>query len=357
MTPIRNFRLALDSEEEAAVLGALRSGELAIGADIDVFEHELARETGVAAAAAVSSGFAALHLALVALGVGDGDEVIMPCVSTCAAIRDAARAAGAIPVFADTNRDDLNIDPASVRECITPRTRAIIAPHHLGIISDIDALKDYGVPVIEDCAQAVGVAFRGRPVGSLGTLSIFSFYATKLLTSIDGGAVAGDPDLIATVRDRRYYGGHWDDTPRFNYKMQNAGAALGRVQLRKLHASNERRNAIGATYASALADCGAPAGTMLHRDPDGVRYRFGFRVRADRRAAVREALEQVGVPSRPEVGFLTADTTRFPAAAQLAAEVLTLPTYPALTDDEVERIASTLRRVFATQENWIPSCA
>jgi dTDP-4-amino-4,6-dideoxygalactose transaminase len=356
MKPIRPFRLVLDAEEEDAVLRSLRSGEMAMGPDIEEFERDLAREAGVSAAAAVSSGFAALHLALIALGVGRGDEVIMPCVSTCAAIRDATLAVGAVPVFADTNARDFNLDPESARNRITSRTRAIIAPHHLGIVSRMDALNALGLPVIEDCAQAIGATFQGKPAGSLSTLSIFSFYPTKLLTTVDGGAVAGDrADLIDSVRDRRYYGGRWDSTPRFNYKMQNLGAALGRVQLRKLRASIERRNRIGAIYARALAEGGAPAEAVLHHDPGAVVYRFAFRMSKKRQLAVRAALEGEGIPCRTEVGFLAPDVTAFPAAERLASEVLTLPTYPALADAEVESIAAALTRVLRAEGDWASS--
>jgi perosamine synthetase len=343
MIPIAPFRLSLDAEEEAAALGVLRSGSIAAGPDIEEFERDLAVAIGVAATAAVSSGFASLHLALLALGVGDSDEVIMPCVSTCAAFRDAARAAGAVPVFADTNRHDFNLDPESVREKITNRTRAIIAPHHIGIVSRMEELNAFGIPVIEDCAQAIGATFRGKLAGSLSAISVFSFYATKLLTTIDGGAVASDrADLVESVRDRRYYGGMLDSTPRFNYKMQNVGAAIGRVQLRKLRSLIERRNRIGAIYARALADSGAPAVALLQHDTEGVAYRFAFRLPTAKQSAVRNALERVGVPARPGVAFLAPNASAFPAAETLASEVLTLPTYPALTDDEVEVIASAL---------------
>jgi len=357
MTPIPDFRLALDAEGEAEVLRTLRSGQVAVGPDIEHFEEALAHQAGVAAAVAVSSGFSALHLALIALGVGEGDEVLMPCVSTCAAIRNAAIAVGAVPVFADTNRFDFNLDPESARERITSRTRAIIAPHHTGIVSRIDLLNALGIPVIEDCAQAIGASLHGNPVGSLSTLSVFSFYATKMLTTVDGGAVAGDrTDLIATVRDRRYYGGSWDSTLRFNYKMQNLGAALGRVQLRNLKHSIERRRLIGGIYARALVDAGAPPETVVQGAEGAVVFRFAFRVASGRRPMVLAALEREGIPGRPEVGFLTPDRSAFPAAERLASETVTLPTYPALTDEEVGSIAATLTRVLRSEAHWtLPS--
>lgn len=339
---IHAFRPGLGEEEEAAVLDVLRRGEFAAGPDIVAFEQDLSSYVRVGGSAAVSSGFASLHLALRALEVREGDEVIMPCVSTCAAIRDAAHAARATPVFADTNRADFNLDPDAVRAKITNRTRAIIAPHHIGIVSRMGELNALGVPVIEDCAQAIGAKQNGRMAGSLSRLSVFSFYATKLLTTVDGGAVASDdPAIIEKVRDLRYYAGKWDSAPRFNYKMQNLGAALGRVQLRKLDSSIARRRAIGDAYLRALPD---PA-MVVNRDHESVVYRFAFRVNANTQNAIRDALESAGVPARAEVAFLTADRMAFPAADQLSKEVLTLPTYPAMTDTEVEHVSATLARV------------
>ncbi|HEX2832198.1 MAG TPA: DegT/DnrJ/EryC1/StrS family aminotransferase [Thermoanaerobaculia bacterium] len=339
---IRPFRPDLGMDEEAAVLEALRRGELAVGPDIEAFEHELATYVGVDASAAVSSGFASLHLALLALGVREGDEVIVPCVSTCAAIRDATHAARAVPVFADTNRDDFNLAPDDVRAKITPRTRAIIAPHHIGVVSRMEELNALGVPVIEDCAQAIGAKQNGEMVGSLSQLSVFSFYATKLLTTVDGGAVASrNVAIVERVRDIRYYAGKWDSAPRFNYKMQNLGAALGRVQLRNLDHAIARRRAIGDAYLRALPD----ATMAVNRDRESVVYRFAFRVAASKQTAIREALEREGVPARGEVAFLTADRAAFPAADQLSKEVLTLPTYPAMTETEVEHASAALARV------------
>lgn len=337
------FRPDLGVEEEAAVLDAFRRGQLAIGPDIERFEQELASYIGVSGSAAVSSGFASLHLALLALGVVEGDEVIVPCVSTCAAVRDAVHAARAVPVFADTNRDDFNLDPDDVRARITSHTCAIIAPHHIGIVSRIDELNALGVPVIEDCAQAIGAERDGRRAGSLTRISVFSFYTTKLLTTIDGGAVASDDAaLVEKVRDLRHYAGKWDSSPRFNYKLQNIGAALGRVQLRRLDAAIARRRAIAETYLAALPD----PSISLTRDPQSVVYRFAFRVDPTKRETIRAALEREGVPCRSEVEFLTPNRNGFPAADQLSNEVLTLPTYPAMTDEEVGHAASALARVF-----------
>jgi dTDP-4-amino-4,6-dideoxygalactose transaminase len=343
MNRVPAFRLALNAEEEAVIVAVLRSGQIALGPDIEQFERELGAAVGVGHVAAVSSGFASIHLSLAALGIGSGDEVIVPCGSTCAAIRDATFAAGGVPVFADTNATDFNLDPARVEQRMTRRTRAIISPHHTGILSPITELMRLGVPVIEDCAQAVGAWAGARPAGSLSTLSVFSFYATKLLTTVDGGAVAGNQgDLVERVRDLRYYGGSWDGRPRYNYKMQNLGAALGRVQLKGLGIALARRQMIAAAYRKALADCGAPPDSAVMGNDGGVCYRFAFRVPATHQGRIREELERRGVPCRREMEFLASDPEAYPAARRLVSEVLTLPTYPALTDVEVEFISTVL---------------
>jgi perosamine synthetase len=346
MTTIPPFRLTIDAEEEAAVLGVLRSGQVAAGADIERFERALGEMIGVGHVAALSSGFASLHLALLALGIKAGDDVILPAVSTCAAMRDAIHAAGAVPVFADTNRTDFNLDPEAVRRKIGTRTRAIIAPHHTGIPCRIEELNALGLPVIEDCAQALGATVGGKPVGSLSAVSVFSFYATKLATTVDGGAVASDrTGIVERVRDLRYYGGCSDAQPRFNYKMQNLGAALGRIQLRKLAAANGRRRSIADTYRTAWSQGGGEPDALLQRDPASVDFKFALRVLAEKRDEFREQFVQRGIPCRPEVDFYAPDPEAYPAARQLRAEVLTLPTYPALTDDEVRHIAASLTDV------------
>jgi perosamine synthetase len=336
---IPNARPCIDETDKQAMQRVIDSGWIADGDEITSFELELAAFMGSKGGVAVSSGFAALHLCLAALNVGPGDEVIVPCISTCPAIRNAVLAVGAKPVFADTNKVDFNLSFDSVSHKITRNTRAIIAPHHTGIPSDVLALNALGVPVIEDCAQALGASLRGRPLGSIGFASIFSFYATKMITTVDGGMVVShSADFLERVRDLRYYREKTDRSLRYNYKLQNLHAALGRTQLVKLPHFLERRRIIADRYLELLDSLGYPRSLSLHHQVKGsVYYRFGLRLPTALREKCVGEVRKRHMPLDTEVEFLTdKDPAQYPNACHLSENVLTFPTYPALTNAEVE---------------------
>ena len=339
---IPSARPCLDESDRQAVLRVFDSGLIADGEEIPAFEAELAACLGLPGAVAVGSGFAALHLALLGLGVGAGDEVVIPCVSTCPAMRNAVWATGATPVYADVNRDDFNLSVESVRAALTPRAKAVIAPHHTGVIADIPALSALGVPVIEDCAQALGGTWRGRPAGSLGAAAAFSFYATKIITTVDGGAVASpSADVLERVRGLRYYRHCGDGRMRFNYKMQNLGAALGRSQLKKLPLFLRRR----AHAAARLKEVLARHGVTAFPGGDGdVGFRLAARFPARQRAALCRALEAKGCPVRADEmqDMQCREGREHGNARRLMQEVLTFPLYPALSDDQVNWLVRTL---------------
>ena len=331
----------LDEADNQAMQRIIASGWIADGNDINSFESEFAAFVGSRGGVAVSSGFAALHLCLVALNIVPGDEVIVPCVSTCPAIRNAVLAVGATPVFADTNELDFCLSVKSVAARIGLNTRAIIAPHHTGIPSDVNALNGHGVPVIEDCAQALGATLSDRPLGSIGFASVFSFYATKMITTVDGGAVMShSADFLERVRDLRYYRAKRDRSLRYNYKMQNLHAALGRTQLVKLPYFVERRRRIAGGYLQLFESLGYPRSVSLHHQVRGaVYYRFGLRLPAALRDKWIRELRNRDIPFGTEVEFLTdKDPAQYPNACRLSEEILTFPTYPALTDATVEQL-------------------
>jgi perosamine synthetase len=345
---IPSARPYLDEADNQAIQKVLASGWIADGDEIASFESEFAAFVGCKRSVAVSSGFAALHLCLVALNIGPGDEVIIPCVSTCPAIRNAVLAVGARPVFADTNELDFNLCFDSVSKRIGRNTRAIIAPHHTGIPSDVHAINALGTPVIEDCAQAVGASLGNRPVGSIGFASIFSFYATKMITTVDGGMVMShSADFLEKVRDVRYYRAKTDRLLRYNYKLQNLHAALGRTQLAKLPYFLERRRIIAGRYLELLESLGYPRNMSLHHRVKGaVYYRFGLRLPTALRAKSISELRKRHIPFGTEVEFLAdKDPVEYPNACRLSDEILTFPTYPALTDAEVEVLVQEIGNV------------
>lgn len=343
---IPSARPCLDESDRQAVLRVFDSGLIADGEEIPAFEAELAACLGLPGAVAVGSGFAALHLALLGLGVGAGDEVVIPCVSTCPAMRNAVWAAGATPVYADVNRDDFNLSVESVRAALTPRAKAVIAPHHTGVIADIPALAALGVPVIEDCAQALGGTWRGRPAGTMGAASAFSFYATKIITTVDGGAVASSSaDVLERVRGLRYYRHCDDDRMRFNYKMQNLGAALGRSQLAKLPSFLKRRAALARRYLAAFREAGGREEQSLHGAGGSVYFKLALRLPPRARERLLKSAERLGLPCSAEFWWVAPQAgERYPNAARLMKRVVTLPVYPAATDEEADRVEAAFRQ-------------
>lgn len=232
MTP--HSKPHIDEDEIEAALSVLKSGNIAVGPEIERFEKSMAKYIGSKHAVAVNNGTAALHMALMALGVSSGDEVIIPA-SVCPALLHAIEYTGASPIICDVNEHDLNLNYDSAKQAITSSTKAIILPHMFGMPSDIERFQSLEIPLIEDCAQSLGSEYKGKKLGSFGALSTYSFYATKVMTSIDGGMILTNDDKMAMyMRDIRYYGGKRDYTKRYNYKLQNLNAVIGITQLKKL---------------------------------------------------------------------------------------------------------------------------
>ncbi len=351
--------------EEKLVLEVLRSGRLVKGPMIEAFEDAVASVTGADHAVAVSNGTTALIAALLAHGIGPGDEVITSPFTFVATL-NAVLHVGATPRFVDIGDDDFNLDLSLLDGAIGPATRAILPVHLYGCPVDVGALHqviaDRPVAVIEDAAQALGAAVGGSPVGSFGT-TCFSFYATKNLTTGEGGVVTTDDRAIATaVRVLVDQGQHATyDYARvgFNFRMTELQAALGVAQMTRLPVLAEARR----TNARALtAGLEGIRGLVLPREPDGRRHafhQFTVRVTDEARATrdeLRHQLGRAGVQSNvyyprpvfdydcfrrdPRVG-----TPSTPRAAQAAREVLSLPVHPRLTPGDIDVIVETTRHV------------
>jgi dTDP-4-amino-4,6-dideoxygalactose transaminase len=353
---------ALRPELDAAAARVLAGGWYILGPEVRAFEEEFAAFCGVRHCVGVANGTEALHLALVGLGIGPGDEVI---TVANAAVYEALTIlqAGARPVLVDVDPQTHTLDPALLEAALTPRTRAVMPVHLYGRMADMPAIlafaERHGLLVVEDCAQAHGARQGGRPAGSMGACGCFSFYPSKNLGALgDGGAiVTDDPALAERLRRLRQYGWsrkYYSTEPAgLNSRLDELQAALLRVKLPHLPAWNARRRELARRYAALLADTplGLPA---PHPDEEHVYHLYV--VRAPGRDRLLEALRERGIgadvhyplpahqqPIYRDSGYAPAGG--LPVTERLAAEVLSLPIYPELTDQEADEVAAALREV------------
>ncbi|MBT4496499.1 MAG: DegT/DnrJ/EryC1/StrS aminotransferase family protein [Gemmatimonadetes bacterium] len=345
---IPHSRPTLGEAEAEAVHRVVLSGQLVQGREVAVFEEEVAAFTGRRFAVAVSSGTAGLHLALLALEVGEGDEVILPSY-VCTALLHAAWAAGSTPVAVDVDPSTRNLDVGRVREKLGERTRAIIAPHMFGLPAPVEEIEELDLPVIEDCAMSIGAEHRGRPVGSFGRLSVCSFYTTKMMAAGEGGMVlTDDPELAERVRARREYDGLPASHLRFNYKMTDVEAALGRVQLVRLPEFVARRREVAVLYQRGLVDSGLK---LPLENPEHVYYRYILRAGAGAEPFMA-ALEEEGVAARRPIDRplhreLGGEDGEYPHATAAHRKDVSIPIYPSLGATEIDRVIKAVLKVAA----------
>lgn len=358
------------ARERALLLDAFDSNWIApLGPHVDAFEREFAEFVGMRSAAALSSGTAALHLALVLLGVGPGDDVLVPSL-TFVASANAVTYVGARPVFVDSERESWNLDPGLVEEEYAaraqagrPQPAALLAVDLYGQSADWDPILEscarYGVPVIEDAAEALGATYRGRPAGSFGALGVFSFNGNKIMTTSGGGMlVAHDPALIERARhlstQAREPAPHYEHTEiGFNYRMSNLLAALGRGQLEGLPAKVARRRAVNARYRDAFADVagigflpnasfGEPTNWLTVITVDEAE--FGASP-----TSIREHLESLDIEARPawkpmhlQPVFASCDMRGGAVAEAIFRTGLCLPSGSSMTEPDVDRVVDAV---------------
>ena len=338
-------------EEKRAVLEVLDSGMLAQGPRVARLEAAFAHLVGVPYAVATSSGTAALHLSLLAHGIGPGDEVITSAF-TFIASANSVLLAGAKPVFADVDPNTFNLDPASVRAAIGPRTKAIMPVHLYGYACDMDSLRglarDHGLIVIEDCAQAIGATFRGQHVGSFGT-GAFSLYATKNVMCGEGGMITtSDRSVAEKARLLRNHGAvdpYKYAMVGFNYRMSEIGAALGLVQLSRLAEFTRRRCDNAAVLTSSLTTVVTPRVTSGYGH---AWHQYTVRVYEPKsRDSMVRRLAEVGIgtgifypQAAHQFDFMRAAAGQFvlPVTERLVNEVLSLPVHPRVSPTDLDRI-------------------
>jgi dTDP-4-amino-4,6-dideoxygalactose transaminase len=344
-TYIPHSRPSLGQTEAQAAARAIHSGHIAEGEVVARFEKTFAKKLGVQEAVAVSSGTAALHLALLAMDVGSGDEVIIPSY-VCTALLHAVEYVGARPVLAEIDPLSYNIDPIDIQRRITKRTKTIIVPHLFGLAADLDAISKLGIPFIEDCAQAVGGFYRNKPLGTFGDAAIFSFYATKVMTTGEGGMViAQSPEIIERIRDLKTYDEKAANRVRYNYKMTEIQAAIGEVQLAQLDGFVARRRQIAQRYLRSFKSLAV----RLPVDPDQhIFYRFSVGLDNDCEVILQKLRRQGIGCARPVFfpihrhlkmdGYLLTDNAW--------KTTLSIPIYPSLQPAAVERVIERFIRNF-----------
>lgn len=353
---------SLKSELLPAVESALASGHYILGPNVKAFEEEIASYTGTRHGIGVNSGSDALTLALRALEIGPGDEVITTPF-TYIAPAESIHQMGAKIVFADIDPKTLCLDPNEVERRITPRTKAIIAVHLFGQMADLDALaqlcSDRGIHLVEDCAQAIGARNATHRAGSFGAMGCFSFYPTKNLGADgDGGmVVTNDEALAKKLRmlrvhgiERRYY----HDLHGFNSRLDEIQAAILRVKLKHLDKWNNRRRAIADRYTAGFKRL--PLETPVTA-PGNHHIFHVYAIQTDRRDELQKHLEEQGVPTiiyyplplhlqtvYADQGWREGD---FSVAESISKRILPLPMYPELTDEQVDHVINAVRKFFA----------
>ncbi|MHB8642328.1 MAG: DegT/DnrJ/EryC1/StrS family aminotransferase [Gaiellaceae bacterium] len=350
MVPREDARIRLawpdvGAEELAEVAAVLESGMLTMGPKVVELEEDLARACEVEHAVAVSSGTAALHAAVHALGIGPGDEVIVPAY-TFPATANVVALAGATPVLVDVDPETMNIDPAQIE--VTERTKAIVAVHLFGRPARLDELPES--TIVEDAAGALGARRAGRACGGLGALGCLSFHPRKIVTTGEGGAVTtNDAELAASARELRHHGWRGDDMPRpgLNYRLSDINAAVGIPQVRRLDELLAARARLAAAYAERLRELPV----VLPRADDGDVHGWqAYVIQVERRDDVLTALRAQGIEAQigtyalhvlgayREQGF-------FSGAQHAFEHALALPFHSRLSEGDLDRVAAALDKL------------
>ncbi len=354
---IPHSRPTISKEDVSSVADNLISGQIASGKETTLFVEEMSKFIGVRGGIVTNSGTNALHLALKAIGIKTGDEVVLPSY-VCASVQNAVNYTGATPVLADIESDEYNIDPESVEKKISKKTKAIIVPHMFGTPANLGKLLTLGVPIIEDCAQAIGAKYGGKRVGSLGDLSVFSFYATKILTTGQGGMVlTNSPKLLENLANLTKYDELKEYGIAYNYELADFSAALGRNQLKRLDSFIKKRNEIAKIYDGVFEQIGKK-GRISRK---GICFRYVVEV--DNPDRFIDAMKKCGVncakpvfkplhqyfEAKPQKLRAKRDdldsnkSKEFPNTERAMNRAVSIPVYPSLTDSEIAQILDAIK--------------
>ena len=372
MSSLPYGRHSIDEDDIEAVVRTLRSDWLTTGPVVDEFERAFASHTGASHAVAVSNGTAALHAAMCALGIGPGDEVIVPPL-TFAATANCVVYQGATPIFADVSPDTLLLDPACVAKKITPQTKAVIAVDYSGQPCDYDALRGiaqaHGLALVADACHALGATYKGRRAGALADLNTFSFHPVKPITTCEGGMITTDnPEFARRMRVFRNHGITTDHRQRaqsgtcfyemtglgYNYRLSDVQCALGISQLRKLPAWVARRRQIASQYDQAFEASSAVRPLLTRAKVSHAYHLYVVRAACERNMLI-SALRERGIGANVHyipVYFHPYYRQRYqlqpglcPVAEEAYSQILSLPIFPQMTDADVSRVTNAVEEI------------
>lgn len=342
----------LGKEEISAIEEVMKNGWIAEGKKVEEFEEEFCKYIGVPPfhAVALSNGTSALYLALKVLGVKIGDEVIAPTY-VCSAVLNAIYMVGAKPILTDVEKRDFNISYQDIIGKISNKTKSIIVSHTFGVPADITLIRKFGIPIIEDCAVALGSKIGNQHVGVFGNIAIFSFYASKVITTGYGGMlVSKNYEFVEKARDYREFDCRKKYKPRFNFQMSDLQAAIGKVQLKKLPLFLEKRKKIANEYYKILPKNKVwPPYDIENKEPNFYR----FLIRSNKPRIIKDSLEKEGIKTIIPIEtyellhrYLNENPAHFPVSENISKTTLSLPIYPSLNSSNITRIKFILKENF-----------
>lgn len=362
MYKIPVYQPSLDGNEKKYVNECLDSTWISSkGKFVTEFENSFASYVGVKHATTVSNGTVAIHLALLALGIGEGDEVIVPTLTYISSVNTIVYT-GAKPVFVDSLQETWQIDPSDVIRKITPKTKAIMAVHLYGHPCDMDALvaicKEHNLFLVEDCAEAIGTLYKGKHVGTFGDISTFSFFGNKTITTGEGGMVITNDETLhdrsvhfkgqGLAKHRQY----WHDVIGYNYRMTNICAAIGLAQLEQVESVLIEKKRVADTYRKCLETTSVTFHNPIGDDIYHSYWMCSILVKdAKQRDVVRDHLDKEGIETRPlfypvhTMPMYSTQYQRHPVAENLGWRGMNLPSYPGLKAEEIEFICEKIKEV------------
>lgn len=357
------YEPSLSGNEKKYVMECLDSSWISSkGKFVTEFEKKFAEFTGASHATTVSNGTVAIHLALLALGIGPGDEVIVPTLTYIASV-NAIVYCGATPVFVDSLKESWQIDPADVKRKISPNTRAVMAVHLYGQMCDMDPLvkicKDNGIFLIEDCAEATGSYYKGKHAGTIGDIATFSFYGNKTITTGEGGMVITNDETLfdrsvhfkgqGLAKHRQY----WHDVIGYNYRMTNICAAIGLAQLEQVEKFLKAKKQVAGWYQKHL-----PKQVTFHKEMKDTVHSYWMcsilTAEASQREPLRDHLAANGVETRPlfypahTMPMYSGKYQKHPVAENLGWRGINLPSYPGLKESDIKEICKHITAYYAS---------